>query len=100
MKEKKIFCGPLHKIIDGGLIDICCFDRHGTLIKDEKKFRVLIPSHNGTFEKALLNRDKDIKELNERSKEERHLISMLTNMGSNHSLIKLYSTNALIGDNI
>jgi magnesium-transporting ATPase (P-type) len=98
LEGKKIFCIAQNKVITGGMIEFSCFDKTGTLTEDFMDFYALIPADSGKFHPAIINNEPNINKMLENCSKYPFLNTILTNMASNNSIIKIEATKELVGD--
>lgn len=99
MKNKKIFCISPNKTIVGGMVDFLCFDKTGTLTEDFMDFYALVPvqHHPAQFHAPITNTPHSL-ESSLSSHQTHSLKFALTNMATNHTIVKLKSTGKNVGD--
>jgi cation-transporting P-type ATPase 13A2 len=98
LKKKEIFCIEESRVITGGVVSFCCFDKTGTLTEDFMDFEALIPADKGQFFERVRNRADNKFHIETAVKEKPFLAGILSNMASNHSIIKIEETDELVGD--
>lgn len=75
------------------MIEFCCFDKTGTLTEDFMDFYALIPANEGIFHPVIVNNEDNINKMLESCSKEQFMNTILTNMASNNSIIKIEATN-------